>query len=238
MATVIGSPPNAIFAAAATELADADIGFGGWMMIGVPIALPMLAACWLLLIKMFRVRGLVPGLAATVDRQRDALGRMTGGERFVLAVFAFTALAWVLRAPKTIGGIRIPGLTDILPAISDPGIAIGAALVLFVTPLPGARFRVALDWESARKVPWGILLLFGGGLALAGAFETSGLTAWVGGVLAKMRGTPLPVVLVATTALFVMLTELTSNTATAALGMPLMAGVALALGGALMLGVA
>jgi sodium-dependent dicarboxylate transporter 2/3/5 len=154
------------------------------------------------------------------------MGPVRGGERFVLAVFGLTALAWILRAPKVIGGVRIPGLSDPLPGVSDAGIAIAAALVLFVTPLRRQRYATALDWATARQVPWGILLLFGGGLALARAFEISGLTEWLGGQLVGLRGVPFPVVIGATAALFVLLTELTSNTATAALGMPLMVGVA------------
>jgi sodium-dependent dicarboxylate transporter 2/3/5 len=135
-----------------------------------------------------------------------------------------------MRTPKTIGSVRIPGLTDVLPGISDAAIAIAAALVLFVVPLRNSRHRVALDWESASKVPWGILLLFGGGLALAGAFGSSGLTEWIGSRLIALRGVPMPVVVLVTATIFVFLTELTSNTATSALGMPLMAGVADGLG--------
>jgi sodium-dependent dicarboxylate transporter 2/3/5 len=165
-----------------------------------------------------------------LERERRGLGPLSGGERFVLTVFVLTAVSWVLRAPKEIGSLRVPGLSDVLPGISDPAIAIAAAVVLLVTPLRGQRFRVALDWESASKIPWGILLLFGGGLALAAAFEASGLSQWLGGLLASLRGVPLPVVMLVTAAVFVFLTELTSNTATAALGMPLMAGVALGLG--------
>jgi len=114
--------------------------------------------------------------------------------------------------------------------VSDASIAIAAALLLFVRFLRGDRHTVVLDWETAERVPWGILLLFGGGLALAGAFESGGLTTWLGGGLASMRGVPLPVVAAATAGVFVFLTELTSNTATAALGMPLMASVAEGLG--------
>jgi sodium-dependent dicarboxylate transporter 2/3/5 len=114
--------------------------------------------------------------------------------------------------------------------VSDAGIAVAAALLLFVIPLPRSRHAVALNWESAKAVPWGILLLFGGGLALAAAFADSGLTEWIGGGLERLRGVPTPLVYLATAAVFVFLTELTSNTATAALGMPLMAGVAGGLG--------
>jgi sodium-dependent dicarboxylate transporter 2/3/5 len=229
VATLIGTPPNAILAGAARELLGEDIGFAQWMAFALPISAFMLVGCWLLLVTMFRVRGRVAGLEDTLERERDSLGPMAGGERFVLAVFALTALAWVLRAPKTIGGVRIPGLSDLLPGISDPAIAIAAALVLFVVPVTGAKHRVALDWESASKVPWGILLLFGGGLALAGAFGASGLSEWVGGRLASLRGVPLPLVVMATAGVFVFLTELTSNTASSALGMPLIVGVAVGL---------
>ncbi len=230
VATLIGTPPNAIFAGAARELLGEDVSFARWMTIGLPISCVMLCGCWLLLVRMFRVRGSVAGLADALEHEERALGRLTGAERFVLGVFVLTALAWVMRAPKTIGSVRIPGLTDVLPGISDAGIAIAAALILFVVPLRNSRHRVALDWESASKVPWGILLLFGGGLALAGAFQSSGLSEWIGGRLASLRGVPLPLVVMITAAVFVFLTELTSNTATSALGMPLMAGVADGLG--------
>jgi sodium-dependent dicarboxylate transporter 2/3/5 len=230
VATLIGTPPNAIFAGAARELLGEEVSFAGWMTIGLPISVAMLAGCWLLLVKMFRVRGAVPGLARSLAQEQQSLGRLSGGERFVLGVLGLTAVAWVMRTPKTIGSVRIPGLTDVLPGISDAAIAIAAALVLFVVPLRNSRHRVALDWESARKVPWGILLLFGGGLALAGAFGSSGLTEWIGGRLIGLQGVPMPVVVLVTATIFVFLTELTSNTATSALGMPLMAGVADGLG--------
>ncbi|MCZ6857246.1 MAG: DASS family sodium-coupled anion symporter [Gemmatimonadetes bacterium] len=226
VATLIGTPPNAIFAGAASDLLNVDVGFGSWMMVGMLAAVPMLAVCWFLLVRLFDVRGDLPQLASTVAKERAQLGRLSGAEKYILIVFTLTALAWILRAPKLIGGVSIPGLTDLLPNLSDAGIAIGAALLLFVIPLPTGRFPVALNWESAKKVPWGILLLFGGGLALAAAFADSGLTDWIGGRLEGLRGAPTTVVYLATAAVFVLLTELTSNTATAALGMPLMAGVA------------
>jgi sodium-dependent dicarboxylate transporter 2/3/5 len=230
VSTLIGTPPNAIFAGAARELLGTDVGFAEWMAMALPIAIPMLVGCWALLVLTFGVRGEIPRLAEYVARERSALGPMVGGERFVLVVFAGTAAAWILREPKVLGGLRVPGLADLVPGISDAGIAIAAAVVLFVVPLPRQRVRFALDWESARRVPWGILLLFGGGLALARAFEVSGLTEWLGGQLIGLRGVPLPIVVAVTAALFVFLTELTSNTATAALGMPLMVGVAAGLG--------
>jgi sodium-dependent dicarboxylate transporter 2/3/5 len=230
VSTLIGTPPNAIMAGAARELLGIELTFAGWLLIGLTTSIPMLALCWLWLVGLYRVRGPVPGLDKVLREQEGGFGRLTGAERFVLTVFVLTALAWILRAPKMIGDLRVPGLTDLLPGLSDPMIAIAAALVFFVIPLPRSRYPTALDWESARKVPWGILLLFGGGIALAGAFEASGLSDWVGGRLAGLRGVPLPLIVLATAGIFVFLTELTSNTATAALGMPLMAGVAQGLG--------
>lgn len=228
--TLIGTPPNAIFAASARELAGVEVSFAGWIGIGAAVSVPMLVVCWRLLVWLFGVRGHVTGLEAVLEREERQLGKLTGAERFVLAVFALTALAWIFRAPKLIGGVRIPGLTDVLPGLSDPAIAIAAALMLFAVPLTRAKHRVALDWESAKRVPWGILLLFGGGLALAAVFESSGLTVWLGARLVSLRGLPFPVVVLATAGLFVLLTELTSNSATTALGMPLVAGAAQGLG--------
>jgi sodium-dependent dicarboxylate transporter 2/3/5 len=227
--TLIGTPPNAIFAANARELLGVEIGFGSWMLVGVPAAILMLAGCWLVLVRLFRVRGPVAGLAERVEREAAQLPPPGLGERFVTAVFVLTAVAWVLREPKVIGGMRFPGLADLVP-ISDTGIALVAALLLFIVPLPRARFRTALDWPTARQVPWGVLLLFGGGLALAGAFASSGLTRWIGGRIEALHGAPFAVVVLACGTLFIWLTELTSNTATAALGMPLLASVATGLG--------
>jgi sodium-dependent dicarboxylate transporter 2/3/5 len=230
VATLIGTPPNAIFAGAAQELAGREVTFAGWLVVGLPISIPMLAICWYWLVRLFKVRGEVQGLRSVLDDKEFQFGRLSGGERFVLTVFGLTALAWVFRAPKDIGIVHVPGLTDLVPGLSDPIIAIAAALIMFAVPLPRARYPTALDWESARRVPWGVLLLFGGGLALAAAFETSGLTDWIGGRLGGLRGAHLAIVVLATATVFVFLTELTSNTATAALGMPLMSGVAQGLG--------
>ncbi len=230
VSTLIGTPPNAILAGAASELLGTEVSFAAWMGLALPLTVPMLIGCWLVLVHLFRVRGTLPGIAEFLERERGALGPLRGGERFVLIVFGCTALAWILRTPKMLGSFHIPGLVDLIPGISDAGIAITAALILFAVPLRSQRFATALDWDSAKAVPWGILLLFGGGLSLANAFAASGLTEWLGERLVGLRGVPLPVIVATTAALFVFLTELTSNTATAALGMPLMVGVAQGLG--------
>jgi sodium-dependent dicarboxylate transporter 2/3/5 len=226
--TLIGSPPNAILAANARTLAGVEVTFASWLPVGLAVCVPMLAACWWILVTVCRVpRGATSPVALP---PLGSHGRLGPGERFVLSVFVGAAVAWLLRTPKVLGSVRVPGLTDVVPGLSDAGIAMLAALLLFVVPLRRATRRFALDWETARQVQWGVLLLFGGGLALAGAFEASGLTTWIGARLTALEGLPVPVVIGATATLFVFLTELTSNTATAALGMPLLAGAADGLG--------
>lgn len=227
---MIGTPPNAIFAATARQLVGAEIGFGDWLLLGLPTAVAMCLVCWVILVRLFRVSGEVSGLREQVRQEVESLGPLQLGERFVIGVFLATALAWIFREPKALGSVRVPGLADIVPGISDSGIAIAAALIFFTVPLPRSRYRVALDWETARRVPWGVLLLFGGGLALAGAFEVSGLTQWIGTRLEGLRGAPPALIVLVCSTLFILLTELTSNTATAALGMPLLAGAAAGLG--------
>jgi sodium-dependent dicarboxylate transporter 2/3/5 len=233
VATLIGTPPTAIFAAAAANLAGRPVGFAEWMAVGLPISVLMLAVCWVLLVRvLFPVRGPLGGVAQLLDRERRSLGAWSPGAIVTLVVLALAAAAWVLREPKRLGAISIPGLSDAVPGISDAGIAIGAALVLFVTPVSLAERRFALDWEAAGKIPWDVLLLFGGGLALAAGFETSGLSPWLAGRLEGLGGAPPVVITAAVTLFFVLLTELTSNTATAAMAMPLVAALAPALGAA------
>jgi sodium-dependent dicarboxylate transporter 2/3/5 len=232
VATLIGTPPTAIFAGAARASLGRPIGFAEWLSIGLPIALLLLLGCWLLLVRgTFRVRGPLGGLAGMIAEERARLGGWAFGERATLAVLVVTALAWILQEPKTLGDLRVPGLRDALPGLSDAGIAVLAALVLFVLPASRTARRFALDWETAARIPWDVLLLFGGGLALAGAFDDSGLTRWLAERLGALGGLPPVVAIAAVTLFFVLLTELTSNTATAAMAMPIVAAIAPAVGG-------
>lgn len=230
MGTLIGTPPNAIYAAAAKQLLHQDVGFGEWMRIGVPIVAVLLPACWLLLTTLFPARGRIPGLAERLHDERAALGRPAGGERFTLTVFLLAVAAWVLRDPKVIGSVTIPGIATWAPAVTDSGIAIMAALVLFVVPYDRRSRSFALDWKTAKQSPWGMLLLFGGGLSLADAFLHSGLSGWMGSMLGGMAGLPTVVVIIGVAALFMFFTELASNAAVAAMAMPLLFAVAPALG--------
>jgi len=234
VATLIGTPPNAVLAAMADELLHVDISFARWMVLALPVSIVMLFACWALLcLVLFRLPARpLAGVAEVIGTEQKKLGRWHPAERVTAIVFAAAAAAWILRAPKQIGGFTIPGLQSLWPQIGDSTIAIAAALLLFVWPVrdrEGQRTTV-LDWAYARSIPWDILVLFGGGLSLASAFQSTGLTAWLGGELAVLAGLPDILIIAAVAASFVFVTEITSNTATATLGLPVMAGLGASIG--------
>jgi sodium-dependent dicarboxylate transporter 2/3/5 len=231
IATLIGTPPNAVLAGAASELLDREIGFVQWMGVGVPLALVMLPLTWLLLTRVLYPAGNLSGDAdAIIDGERRALGRASRGERVTAAVFVLTALAWVLRSEKTFGATTIPGIETWLPFVTDSTIAMTAAVVLFLIPVNWRAGEFALDWPTARRIPWGVLVLFGGGLSLARAMDQSGLASWIGTVVGALDALPVILIVGFVAALIVFLTEVTSNTATATMAMPIMAGAAVGLG--------
>jgi sodium-dependent dicarboxylate transporter 2/3/5 len=234
VATLIGTPPNAVLAAMADELLGYDLSFASWIAIGLPVSVVMLVACWALLsLVLFRLPNIpIPGVIDVISDERDKLGRWHRSERVTAFVFAAAAVAWIFRSPKQIGDMVVPGLQTLWPQVGDSTIAIAAALVLFVWPTRdrGGQRTTVLDWATARSIPWDILVLFGGGLSLASAFQSTGLTKWLGGELAVLAGLPDVLIIAAVATLFVFVTEITSNTATATLGLPVMAGLGASLG--------
>ena len=237
VATLIGTPPNAIFAAAASTMLGRSIGFMDWMQVGLPLAAVMLLLTWALLVRVLYplpgasgASGADAGAEELVRGEARGLGPMRAGEKVVAAVATLAALAWVMREPKDVGVFTIPGINTYAPMVSDAVIAVAAALVLFAFPISIRTRTFVLDWESAVAIPWGVLLLFGGGLSLARGFEETGLAAWIGELVAVLGAVPTLVLLAAVVALFIFLTEITSNTATATMGMPIMAGVAAGIG--------
>lgn len=231
VATLIGTPPNAVLAGAASEMLDIQIGFVEWMVVGLPVAAVLIPVAWLMLTRVLYPPGEVAGDAADLlERERDGLGPASRGEWTVGCVFAATAISWLVRAPKTIGGFTIPGIQSFAPQVTDATIAIGGALILFLLPVDRKKGVFALDWETARKIPWGVLVLFGGGLSLARAMDESGLAAWIGGGVGALGSIHPVVIFAVVAALFIFLTEVTSNTATSTMAMPIMAGVAAGLG--------
>jgi sodium-dependent dicarboxylate transporter 2/3/5 len=221
LATLIGTPPNAFLAAYMSEVYGLEIGFGRWMLLGLPVSLVMLAITWALL-----TRVLFPSESVDLRRvradlaaQKARLGRAGRGERMTAGLFAGVALLWVFQ----------PLVARVIP-ISDTGIALAAALAAFVLPVDLREREFLMDWEHAVKLPWEVLLLFGGGLSLAHAIDATGLAGWLGGLLSSIGGWPVFGIVLVCTALVVFLTELTSNTATAAVFVPIAATLAVGIG--------
>ena len=231
VATLIGTPPNAVLAGAANEMLGIDIGFVQWMVVGLPLTLVLLPICWLVLVRFLYPPGALVGDAgAILESERAGLGRLNRGERVVGVIFTLTALAWLLRSEKVMGGFTLPGINSFAPSVRDSTIAMAAGVLLFIIPVNWRKGEFTLDWPTARRLPWGVLILFGGGLSLARAMDQSGLAAWIGGGVSGLGFLPAVLIFGGVAALFVFLTELTSNLATATMAMPVMAGVAAGLG--------
>lgn len=220
VATMIGTPPNAIFASLSRSLANVDIGFGQWMLIGVPVSAISLAAMWLYMVKYSKL-GNKPILEGrdVVSERLKWMGSMTRREKLVSAVFGATVVAWISRS--LLWG-------QLAPMVDDSMIALIGALALFV--LPSGKGERILDWATAVKIPWGVLLLIGGGLALASAFASAGLDKWISErlLVAAPENTLLVVLMLVAFTIFA--TEIMSNTATASLLIPIGAGIAATLG--------
>ena len=231
--TLIGTPPNIVFAAQFNTLFPGapEIGFLQWMLVGIPIVIILLPRTWLLLTKfLYRLEtATAKSATAEIQRRLDSLGKMSRGERIVLTVATTTALCWIFRADINIGPVTIPGWSNLFPnpaLIHDSTVAIFFACLLFVLPVDLKRGDFALDWEWAQRIPWGILILFGGGLALAKAFKYTGLVKWLGDHLTLLENLPTLFVILAIALLITFLTEMTSNTATTAIMMPILDGAA------------
>ncbi len=222
VATLIGTPPNAFLRGFMEETYGIEIGFAQWMLVGLPVTLVMLFVCWILLTRLLHDVGTreVPGAKEKLRQALADMGPASVMEKRVAIVFAITALMWIAR----------PLLNDQLPALqlSDTGIAIAGALLLFLVPT--GQGGALLTWEYAERLPWGVLLLFGGGLSLASAVADSGLAQWIGDSLTGLSSWPVLLIVVAVTLLVIFLTELTSNIATTATFLPLVAAIATGLG--------
>lgn len=219
IATLIGTPPNALLAAFLRENYDVQIGFGQWMLLGLPLSIGMLIFIWWWLTRSgFTLAG--GDSRGLLETEMANLGPMSRAEKLVAMVFSLAAAAWILQ----------PLLAGYVEGVNDTSIAIAAALALFLIPV-NLRERVFLmDWEQANKAPWGVLLLFGGGLSLAGAIGESGLAEWIAESLGVFGALPLILMIGLVALVIIFLTEITSNTATAAAFLPLLGALAAAQG--------
>ena len=218
IATLIGTAPNMALNGFMEEQYNVSISFLDWMKVGVPVSLTLLPLAWLSLTRVsFPVNFQTSEQTqATIINMRHSLGEIKTSEKRVLFIFLFTAFLWVTRGPIN----NIPGLEG----LSDPGIAMLCGLALFLTP-SGSTSENLLEWKDAeRGVPWGVLLLFGGGLSLAAAAQSTGLAAWIGGLMPV--GLSIVLLVFMFTTLIIFLTELTSNLATTATFLPIVAIIA------------
>jgi sodium-dependent dicarboxylate transporter 2/3/5 len=222
MATLIGTPPNLVLAGVVKETYNIEITFSQWFSFGFPISIVFLFLCWLYLTKFaFKFKQKTfPGGRAEINRQLKDLGKITYEEKTVLVVFVFTAFAWITRSFL---------LKSFIPAIDDTIIAIVFAILLFILP-SSKKSEKLLNWEDTLKLPWGILLLFGGGMALASGFDSSGLANWIGSQMTSLSSVPLIVLLLVLIAAVNFLTEITSNLATTAMLLPVLVSLASAIG--------
>jgi solute carrier family 13 (sodium-dependent dicarboxylate transporter), member 2/3/5 len=219
--TLIGSPPNALLAGFLAQTHGVRIRFLDYMMIGVPIVVIALPITWFILTRLvFRV-GAEGSLVDTqrLAEDRRALGPPSRVEKFVGVVALCTAGAWMTQ----------PLLARISSGITETVISVACALALLVVPLDAKGTR-ALSWEDAERIPWGVLVLFGGGLSLASAIQDGGLADWIGASVGALRSLPPLLLVLMVTAVITMLTEFTSNTATAAAFLPIASSLAVGAG--------
>jgi len=224
VATLVGTPPNAFLAAFLTDNYGIEISFARWMLVGIPVTVVLLPLCWLVLTR------LVYPISFETSREtrellknmRRSLGPASSAEWRVGIVFACVVIGWMTR----------PWLTKYLPieGVSDPGIVMTAAFVLFLIPSGGKNTLRLLNWQQTKELPWEILILFGGGLSLAASVSETGLAHWLGASLVPLGAFGIGAVVVGAVILVIFLTELTSNLATTATLLPVLAALALELG--------
>lgn len=221
-ATLIGTPPNAILAGVYEELYHQRITFSGWMSIALPISIFMLICIWLYLTRWAYPSQTesVPGGRESIKTELEQLGPVSSEERWVFAVFVGAALCWILRGFIDWQAIKL---------VQDSTIAIAAALLLFLLPSKSQKGERLLNWDTAVKIPWDVIVLFGGGFAIAKGFSHTGLTDWIAAQFSLLEGLDLIVILGLIVTSVIFLTEVTSNTATASLLLPLMGALAITL---------
>jgi sodium-dependent dicarboxylate transporter 2/3/5 len=231
LGTLLGSPPNAIVAGYISKELGKEVGFAQWMMLGVPIVVCFIALAWLLITRvLFRFKlDEVPGGKQMIEGEIAELGPLSRGEKSVRLVFLLAAFCWIV--PSLLSTVGDLGQTmPWLRLFNDTVVALSAGLLLFLMP-GGKPGHAVLEWKDAEEgLPWGVLLLFGGGLSLAASVASSGLDKWFGQQVVGLGVLPIVALIAAVTLIVLFLTEITSNTATAATFIPILGGVAVGIG--------
>ena len=234
LATLIGTPPNLSFVRILEIVfpESPGISFAVWFLFALPLSAVFLIVAWWVLCAMF-LRGVDAGPTQTevLREERERLGPVTYEQGVVLALFVLLVGAWMFRADIDLFGVTVPGWSSLFPSadyIDDGTVAVTVALLLFVIPSRAQPRKRLMDWEGAAGVKWGIVLLFGGGFALASGFKESGLSEWLGGQLTAVGDAPPLLLILSICGLLTFLTELTSNTATTEMVLPVLGSLAVA----------
>jgi len=231
ISTLVGTPPNLSFARIASIIFPAmeEISFADWFLFAFPASVVMLFISWILLYLLFRPKKRWEDMHIEGFRKEyDALGPAGSEEKIVLTLFILLALLWIFRSGFDIQSFRIPGWSGLLNTpdyINDGTVAIFIAILLFIIPSKSTRGERIMNWETAGKIPWGIVLLFGGGFALAQGFVDSGLSVWFGEQLSGLGGMKPIYLTLVNVSMISVLTELTSNVATTEMILPIVAGL-------------
>ncbi len=220
--TIIGSPTNALFIGFINEVYGMQISFTQWLIIGLPVVLLGLPVTYFILtyitfpLKFKRIEGGKDYIREEINK----LGRMKKAEVLVVIIFILTASLWIVR----------PVIEPFIPGLSDAGIAIFGAVLMFIVPLNIKHGKFLLSWNAAEKLPWGMLILFGGGLTLAGAIQRTGLAEWIGGYFINISWMNTMVIILIITLVIITFTQLTSNVATISAFLPIIGSAALGMG--------
>jgi solute carrier family 13 (sodium-dependent dicarboxylate transporter), member 2/3/5 len=234
MMTLVGTPPNLSFTRIYQIMFPAapEISFADWLIFALPAGLVLFIFAWIFLFLRYRDKENKSQIKREhLKKQYLDLGKMGVEEKIILIDFVLLALLWLSRSDIILGQLRIPGWSNLFSNpeyINDGTVAMACSVILFMIPGKAKKKTMLMNWETAKGLPWGIVLLFGGGFALAGGFKESGLSLWMGEQL-KFVASYHPIIIIAVIALFMtFLTELTSNTATTEMILPILAGLAIA----------
>ncbi|MEQ9406004.1 MAG: SLC13 family permease [Cyclobacteriaceae bacterium] len=222
MATIVGTPTNLILVEGVRQLYGYEIAFDKWFLFGLPFVLLLLGILWWHLgFNVFKLSKLkMPGAKTVIDEELKKLGKMTHEEKMVAIIFGLVAMAWIFR--QTL-------IQPFFPAVNDTTIALVGAVALFIIPSKQEAGKFLMDWTYARRLPWAVILLFGGAFAVAGSFSSSGLTLWLGGKMTALETLPFWLILLAVVAFVNYLTELTQNMATCTLMIPVLAALSISI---------
>jgi sodium-dependent dicarboxylate transporter 2/3/5 len=234
--TLVGTFPNLVFAGVFEKQFPGApaVSFIEWLKIGLPFVLLFIPIMWLYLVKFaLPTKGRIIGNADVIVKEETRkLGKMKRGEAMILVVFIITALLWIFRSDINLGSFTLRGWASLMGVqqyVHDSTVAMTMGILCFILPVDRKKNIMLLDWKHAKEAPWGILLLFGGGFAIAAGFTESGLTDWVGMQLTVLQGVPLPVLIGGIALTMTFLTEVTSNTASTQMMLPVLVATAGAL---------